>query len=250
MLRFQSPRFHPELERRRPSSSTRTLLPFLTFFNFRGVSEYLEDIVDAIDTPLLDWLIICFFRQEIFDTPRLAQFIDRLPKLKTCNEARIDLIGWYASVEVLSRSETTTKVSLSFRAEVAFGRPHFRMLHLVQLCTSSFPQALILMMEGLIIIGSDFYGRPGQDGIDPILWRELLQPFTTVKDLYLCPEIAPRLALVLQDLVGESVTELLPALQNIFLRELPPLGFVPEGIEQFVAARQLAGHPISVSDWS
>ncbi len=244
MLCFQS-RFLPEWERRRTSSSTRTLLPSLTFFNFKGVSEYLEDIVDGIDTPLLDWLIICFFRQEIFDTPRLAQFVDRLPRLKTCNEARIDITGWYNSVEVLSNSETTIKASLSF--ECPFGQPHLRMSPLVQLCTSSFPQALIPMMEGLIITGSDFYGRPRQDGIDRNLWRELLRPFTAVKDLYLSSDIAPRLAFVLQDLVGESVMELFPGLQNILLKELPPRGFVPEGIEQFVAARQLAGHLVSIS---
>jgi hypothetical protein len=90
---------------------------------------------------------------------------------------------------------------------------------------------------------------PGQDGIDPSLWRELLQPFTAVKNLYLFPGIAPRIALVLQELVGESVLEPFPVLQNIFLNELQPFGFVPEGIEQFVATRQLASHPISVSRW-
>jgi hypothetical protein len=70
-----------------------------------------------------------------------------------------------------------------------------------------------------------------------------------VKNLYLFPEIAPQIALVLQELVGESVLEPFPVLQNIFLNELQPFGFVPEGIEQFVATRQLISHPISVSRW-
>jgi hypothetical protein len=97
-------------------------------------------------------------------------------------------------------------------------------------------------MEGLVIIGSDFHWRPGQGSIDPNLWRELLQPFTAVKDLYLSPGVALCIALVLRDRVGESAMELFPILKNIFLKEL-----VPEGIEQFVAARQLASRPISVS---
>jgi len=102
-------------------------------------------------------------------------------------------------------------------------------------------------VEDLIIDGSYFTRPPGQDGLDPSLWRELLQLFTAVKDLYLFPEIAPRIALVLQELVGESALEFFPVLQNIFLKELQPSGLVLEVIEQFVAARQLASHPISVS---
>jgi hypothetical protein len=155
--------------------------------------------------------------------------------------------SWHAFIKVLSLSKTTTNASLLL--EDWHGQPDFQLSPLVQFCTSSFPQALIPTMEGLVIVGSSFSRPPGQDGIDPSLWRELLQPFTAVKDLYLSPEIAPRIALVLQELVGESVLELFPVLQNIFLEELQPSGLVPEGIEQFVAARQLASHPISVSCW-
>jgi hypothetical protein len=68
-LRFESPRPRPEWERRRTSSSTRALLLSLTSFSFKGFSEYLEDIVDRIDAPLLDRLRIMFFHQPIFDTP-------------------------------------------------------------------------------------------------------------------------------------------------------------------------------------
>ena len=57
----------------------------------KGVSEYLEDILDRIDAPLLDRLSIMFFHQPIFDTPRLAQFISRVPKFNTCNKARLRL---------------------------------------------------------------------------------------------------------------------------------------------------------------
>ncbi len=103
-------------------------------------------------------------------------------------------------------------------------------------------------MEYLDIARYDLSGPPGQGGVDPSAWRELLRPFTAVKDLSLCSVTTPHVALVLQELVRDSVMELFPILQNIFLSELHAFGFVPEGIEQFVAARQLAGHPISVFD--
>jgi len=248
-LCFESSRTRPEWERRRTSSSTRALrlLPSLTCFTFEGASEYLEDIVDRIDAPQLVILRIRFFHQTIFDTPRLAQFISRVPKLKTCNEARVRLGSGVDSVKVLSLSKTTTDAYLLL--EDWHGQPDLQLSSLVHLCTSSFPQALILTVEDLIIDGSYFTRPPGQDGLDPSLWRELLQPFTAVKDLYLFPEIAPRIALVLQELVGESALEFFPVLQNIFLKELQPSGLVLEGIEQFAAARQLASHPISVSRW-
>jgi hypothetical protein len=248
-LRFEPPRRRPEWERRRTSSSTRALLASLTNFTFKGVGEYLEDIVDRIDAPLLDTLTIRFFHQPIFDTPRLAQFINRVPRLNTFNEARMSLSRGHASVKVLSLSKTITNASLLLENWHILGPPAFHLSPLVQLCTSSFLPALITMVEGLVIFGCPFPGLPWKNDTDLRLWQELLQPFTAVKDLYLSPEIVPYIAVILQELVGESVLELFPVLQNIFLEELQPFGPAPEGIEQFVAARQLANHPISVSRW-
>ena len=111
-LCFKSPR--PLLKRKddRTYSPTRTLLPSLADFTFSGVSEYLEAIVDWIDASLLDTVKIRFFHQPIFDTTRLAHFISRLPKFKTCNEANIRLSSQHASVTVLSISKTTVNASL------------------------------------------------------------------------------------------------------------------------------------------
>lgn len=53
----------------------------------------------------------------------------------------------------------------------------------------------------------------------------------------------------LKELVGGRATETLPALQNIFVEGLQPSGPVQEGIGEFVAARQVASHPIAVTNW-
>ena len=81
------------------------------------------------------------------------------------------------------------------------------------------------------------------------LWRELFHPFTAVKCLYISQEHVPCIASALQELVGERAAVVLPTLQTLFLEELPPSGSVQEAIGQFVAARQLAGHHITVSSW-
>jgi hypothetical protein len=88
-----------------------------------------------------------------------------------------------------------------------------------------------------------------QDDMETIQWLELLHSFTAVKYLYMSTEFTPRFAPVMRELVGERATEVLPALQTLFLQGTYPSGPIHEAIGQFVAARQLAGHPVSVSRW-
>ena len=48
-LSFDSPESCPDLETRRLPPSTRSVLPVLTYLDFEGVSEYLEDLLTDID---------------------------------------------------------------------------------------------------------------------------------------------------------------------------------------------------------
>ena len=50
---------------------TRIVLPALTYLFFEGTSEYFEDLVAQIDTPLLHRLDVTFFMDLIVDTPQL-----------------------------------------------------------------------------------------------------------------------------------------------------------------------------------
>jgi hypothetical protein len=84
---FQSPRSRPDQPS--PPRSIRTVLPALNHFEFRGVSEYLEDLTSRIDAPLLRILNITFFNQLIFNTPRLCSFISRAEKLRPQSQARM-----------------------------------------------------------------------------------------------------------------------------------------------------------------
>jgi hypothetical protein len=70
-----------------------------------------------------------------------------------------------------------------------------------------------------------------------------------VKNLYLSEPFTIFIGLALQELVGARTTEVLPALQNIFLDGLESSAPVQEGIAKFVAARQVASLPIAVSSW-
>jgi hypothetical protein len=47
----------------------------------------------------------------------------------------------------------------------------------------------------------------------------------------------------------ELVTEVLPALENVFISGLEPFGPMKEAISDFADARRVAGHPVSICDW-
>ena len=87
------------------------------------------------------------------------------------------------------------------------------------------------------------------DEFEVIQWRELLHPFSSVKDMTLtCKESVRLIAPALQELAGERATEVLPALKNIFFQtyDWRPSGPVKEAIGQFIATRQLSSHPVTV----
>jgi hypothetical protein len=105
------------------------------------------------------------------------------------------------------------------------------------------------MLEDLYIYEGPGFQWDWKDDIENGLWLQLLHPVIAVKNLYLSEEIARRIGPALQELAEGRTTEVLPALQNIFLKGLEPSRPVQEGIRQFVASRQVIGRPVTVSRW-
>ena len=239
---FQSPRSRPDQRNRRPPPTTRTLLPVLTKLRFKGVDKYLEDVVSRIDAPLLDNLNITFFHQLIFDTPQLTRFISRTPKFRARDEARVVFSDWDVSVSLPHTLDGTLELTISCR------HSDWQLSSLAQVCSLSFLRALIPTVEHLYVqVGYSLLRW--QDDIENSLWFELFDPFTAVKDLYLSSEFASRISPALQTLTGERATEVLPALQSLFLQGSRPSENVQEAVGRFVAARQLSKRPVAVSRW-
>jgi hypothetical protein len=235
---FKSPRYLPDWKSRRPPQ-TRTLLPVLTLLRFFGASEYLEDFVARIDAPLLDKLHITFFHQLTFNTAQLTQFISRTPKFKTHDEAHVGFSDWRVSVTIPQIFGGRLYLGISR------GQLYWEPLPMTQVCSSSFPQALVSTVEHLYILEYGLSQLSWQDD----QWLEFLRPFTGVKGLYISQEFVPGIAPTLQELAREGVTEVLPALQTLSLEEPLPSEPVLEIIGQFVAARRLAGHTIAIFLW-
>jgi hypothetical protein len=247
-LEFEQPRPRCIQESARPPPYTRSALPCLTHFNFRGVSEYLEDLVARVDAPFLDELHITFFHQLILDTPQLAQFISRTPNLMAPNDVQVKLLD--GTVQVLLGPMQQISIRAACKA------PDWQLSFVAQVCSSSL--SLIPSLEHLYICDDQYSRSRRKDDIENDQWLELLRPFATVKNLYLSRGVVPRIAPALQELVGKRLTNVLPALQGLLLEEPWPLGLVEEPhlsgavretIEKFVASRLLHGHSIAVSHW-
>ena len=247
-LKFQSPRSHPGGRLWSSQSLKRAILPTLRVFHFKGVTEYLEELVIRIGTPQLDDMNITFFNQIDFDTRRLAQFINCTPTLRALHEAHVYVVAPdIASIVFQYRASEYRLGYLSIN--ISCTEPDWQLSSIEQVCNSLHPLSTV---EDLYIEGRTTYAPLlvwKDDPIENILWLQLLLPFTTVKDLYLSVEFAPRIAAALKESVTSRVTEILPSLQNIFVEGLDSFGRLQENIEQFVTARQLSDNPIAISHW-
>jgi hypothetical protein len=82
--------------------------------------------------------------------------------------------------------------------------------------------------------------------MENVQWLELLHLFPSLKDLVLWGKLFRLVAPALDELDGESVTEVLPALQSIVLQG-PQLSEPDnKAIEKFIASCQLLGSPVTV----
>jgi hypothetical protein len=245
-IEFQSPPSLPDLERRHSPPPTRTVLPALIHFELRGVSEYVEGFMARIDTPFLDSLCITFFHQLTFDIPQLAQFMRRTRRFQALNEAHVDFDYGGILVQSLPQIWFFDKMS-GFR--ISCNDFDWQLSSVAQVMTLFFPS--IYIVERLHICGCGYVLSEWQDDIDNSRrWLEIFHPFNSVKHLYVNKDLAQRIAPALQELVGERVTDVLPALESLFVEEFQELGPIRDAIGQFVAARRLLGRPVAISHWN
>ena len=188
---------------------TRVVLPTLTQFSINGFSEYVEDLVARIDTPLVDYFHLFYPDQPAFDTPHVIQYISRTPKLKELDEVQV----------VLNSNEFQFRLHLPTSTEedeldmgASYAMSYRQLSSLAQARTSSlFPVSTV---KNLYIREDDqaTYTLWGGD-IEDVRW--LLRPFTSVKTLYVSDSLTELFEPALRDGEGERVTDMLPALQDI-----------------------------------
>jgi hypothetical protein len=204
----------------------------------------LEEIVGRIDAPALDKVTISFFNQLVFDTPRLRDFFSRTEVFREPHRADVTV-----STNItlsLFRLEGTVEhhildVTISSRVT------EWQLSSLAQFCRSSLPPLPTLecfRIEGYTIKGLN---QVSIDDMESSQWLEPLHPFVAVRDLVLPVEFqaASHVATALRELTGDTVTEVLPALQRVFVNHVY-VEHIQEAFAPFITVRQLSGRPVYV----
>jgi len=184
-----------------------------------------------------------FFNQLVFDTPLLGHFIHRTETFMTIHTACIEFNSSAVWV-TFSRQEIANSNVETLYLEVLCNLLDWQLSALLQVLNSFLPS--LSNLESLVIEVSH---QDWQGEIEVIQWQEFLHPFTPVKKMSLKDNTLVQLvAPTLRELSRERGTEVLPALQNFSLTtsSSSPLGPLKEAIEEFIATRQLDGHPVTV----
>jgi len=248
-MKFRSPA--PRPSQIRPSPETRIVLLALTSFTFYAAREYLEDIVAQIDCPQLEAFCVgC--KNSLTDVPivQIPKFVDRSvgPKSTPFRHAQVCFSYGEFSIDIFRRdphplwycfpaqdSSITMKRSV-IRCD-GIGRQ-----------VSNIAQVLSRFSARLSdVVHLELKVRPEEvrqiEGTTNVEWLDLFRQFPATQTLHVSLELTGYIALALEDVTEEMVTDILPSLELICLEVQP----VPS-VEKFVAVRRLSGCPVTIVD--
>ena len=228
-------------DRLRPSPIIRTSLPDLTVFTFLGGSEYLEDLVVRIDRHGCGFIAIMYLNElSDLQIAQLFKFIDR-------SEAPgISLIR-HASVTFSPEH----RICFAMRPDPERGRgPHFGFVTFMIECHQAERQ--VSYINQVLTQPSTMLARILHLELSPYTvnadryrdeWLGLFRRLSVVRTLHLSRQFARCIAPLLEDVPLTAVAKVLPLVDLISLEDQPV-----SCVENFVAARQLSGCPVTIVD--
>jgi hypothetical protein len=236
IIEFKSPASIPDRTISTPFRPTRAVFSSLTHFQFRGTSEYLEDLVAQFNAPVLEVVNITLFNQPFLGNHwgqlrrliRYSPIGDRAEIVFTGGEAKIDLLDAFLARFSL-RILCPTEVQVSSMAQI------FREVWL----PLSYVDWLDFQDEG-------FHEQSTwQVDIDSTAWRDIIREFDAVHTLRISRGLQSPILSVLQRL-DEQSAGVLPALQDLYLGGYELSG---SNIEPFITERQRSKRPVTVHSW-
>ena len=222
---------------------TRTVLPTLTTFRFRGGSEYLEDFVARIDSPQLKGIGIYYLNQLAdFQAAQLAKFIDRSvsPKSVLFRHVSVAFFPEQVTLDAVRHPSHPSEPKLQSATSVLCEGIDWQVSHMAQVL-SQFSATLSNVVHLNLNTSPKEYRQPEDTDVE---WVHLLHQFSTAQTLHVSRGIAGPVALALESIVGQMlIAEVLPSLELIYMEGQPA-----STVGKFVAARQLADLPVTVVD--
>jgi hypothetical protein len=227
-----------------------TVLPALTSLSLRSGSEYVGDFFTWMRVPPLDHLDMSLLRPAILNVRGVSVFTGRVKPFEGLDQAHVLFKDDFIEVMFSPRNGTTGIRSLTFSFKFLGSVWQFWSLtHSKRRFSTSFYQWRRFDVCDLESRCSPLW----VDNMANARWLEFLGLFNTAEDLYLSAGAAMCVAPALRELAGTheggTGTNVLHRLRNLFVEGLSPSGPVREAIAEFVARRQLSGHPIDVQHW-
>jgi hypothetical protein len=235
-LGFESPRSRPDQPS--PPSQTRVVLPALSYLTFSGMIDYSEDLLARIHTPVLNLLDVTFFMDLVFDIPHFKQFIGRAKGLDPPKAAKLWFDPWSILLEL--------DVLRGSRLRVRCDRKDWQLDSMARVCGQLSP--FFSSTEQFYLNWGDM-PQGKEDDMVSTQFLEIFQPFTAIRSLYVPRTLVPFIARALQELIGESATEVLPNLRDLSLGGAAMSGSIQEDIQPFIEVRRLSGRPVAVHHW-
>jgi hypothetical protein len=241
-IEFRFPASLPDRRSRRSPPLTRVVLPALTELSFGGFSEYFEDLVARIDAPVLGPIKTYFFNQLAFDIPQFSHFLGRAGARGSPDWVYMEFSEGGVNADFYYR-----KGGQNLFIRITCRTLEWQISCLTQIldhlspCFSSM-KGLDIHWGQILKPPSDFVGD-----MDHTQWLEFFRPLTAVQNLRIDRTLAVHVALVLRELTGSRVMEVLPELRSLSFLE-DGLGAssesLQEALEPFITARQLINHPV------
>jgi len=222
----------------------RRVTPYLRRFGFQGANAYLEALLPRVTIRLLERLQLYFLDQLktfLILPRRLVMSSAEIVCLRT---VRLTFLKDYLRVDAYSHD----KEFRMYRFSMSQGGRHLdwqlasitKFFHMLRTVFSPV-EHLILRYDG------DLIPSESNNEADPTQWRELFRAFGNLTALYVDYALVGQLSRFLQQPdEGESPTELLPELRELWYSTTdgPDDAFL--FFAEFVHARQNAGRPVTV----
>jgi hypothetical protein len=223
-----------------PPPITRTILPALAYFVFRGASEYLEDLVGRIDGPRLKHISTTTHRPVGFQFAQLSRFIDHSvgPKLAQCRHAEVSFLYRAVTFNFCnhpddSGQDRTTIISyqrIRWEDTQALRQLPVTLSNVVHLQITCRPK-----------------DSPPTDITVPaglsIQLFQLIRPFSAMQTLHIDSQLSGFVASILGHIPEVMITEAMPSLELLCLEEYSQHSVQ---VDKFVATRRHAGHPVTI----
>ena len=224
--------------------NTPVTLPALNRFTFQGTGAYLESLVAQLIAPHLDHLRITIFNPATYKLPHLFHFTNTTEGVKLPIAI---VIFEYDAVSVVTneRRRQLTGGPSRFCVRIKCREFDKQVICAAHICNSLMPALSGVKVLTLDIDGQRNPTKRRNNVVEVGTWHKLLRPFFEATELRICHALSLELSLALQSDNAGLDPILLPNLQEL----IPQLEeeHANNAFGSFVNARQIAGHPVSVS---